>query len=130
MTINTFRYGDPPRPGDGLRIGTTRLPPRGVPRSRWQSDGYFDVWFPVVAPSRALLRRVKREALADPAVYRAFCKSYEKELLGNADTRQALELLAALSSRMPISVGCYCEVEQRCHRAHLRKLIERIARGG
>ena len=127
LKLRTFRYGDPPRRGDGLRIGTTRRPPRGVPRSRWQRDGYFDVWFPMVAPSIALLRRVKKHGLSDRAAYRGFCDNYERELLSNAESRQALELLASLAARIPISVGCYCQDEEWCHRSHLRKLIERAA---
>lgn len=130
LKLSTFRYGDPPKRGEGLRIGTTRRPPRGVPRRYWQSEGFFDVWFPMVAPSIALLARLKkRGGMAGRAGYRAFCASYERELMGNAESRQALELLAALAKRTPISVGCFCEDEDWCHRSHLRRLIERMARG-
>ena len=122
LKLRTFRHGDAPKRGEGLRIGTTRRPPRGATRKQW-SD-YFDVWFPVLAPSAALLRRSKRSQTMD---YRGFCASYERELLGRAESRQALDLLAALALRVPISIGCYCEDESRCHRTHLRKLIERAA---
>jgi len=60
--------------------------------------------------------------------YQTFCSSYERELLGSAESKQALELLAALALRTPISIGCYCEDESRCHRSHLRKLIEQTAK--
>lgn len=84
---------------------------------------YFDVWFPVVAPSEGLIRRYKGRTMD----YRKFCAAYEREVLGRAESRQGIELLAAMARRMPISVGCYCEEESRCHRAHLRKMIERAA---
>ncbi|MCG3168461.1 MAG: DUF488 domain-containing protein [Rhodocyclaceae bacterium] len=123
LKLRTFRYGDTPKRGEGLRIGTTRRPPRGAKKKEWGE--YFDVWFPVLAPSEALLRRTRRSANWN---YRAFCASYERELLGKAESRQAVQLLAALALRTPISVGCFCEDESNCHRSHLRKLIERTAR--
>jgi uncharacterized protein YeaO (DUF488 family) len=124
LKLSTFRHGDPPKRGEGLRIGTTRRPPRGVPRDRWQRDNYFDVWFPVLAPSAALLRRFQRSQTMG---FRDFCDSYERELLKSAEPRQALDLLAALALRTPISIGCYCADESRCHRSHLRRLIEAAA---
>jgi len=123
LKLRTFRHGEAPKRGEGLRIGTTRRPPRGVRKHRWHE--HFDVWFPVLAPSAALLRRFERSQSMD---YRGFCASYERELLGSAESRQALNLLAALALRIPISIGCYCEDVSRCHRTHLRKLIERAAR--
>jgi uncharacterized protein YeaO (DUF488 family) len=116
LKLRTFRYGDPPKRGEGLRIGTTRRPPRGVSKARW-SD-YFDVWFPVVAPSDKLLR-------SRPFGF----KPYEREVLGRAESRQAVELLAALALRTPISIGCFCADEEHCHRSYLRSIIERTAEG-
>ncbi len=99
-----------------------------MPRARWREECRFDVWFPVAAPSEAFLRRwQKRLRTAGPAEIRAFRAGYERELLGRAESRQAVELLAALARRMPLSIGCFCEDESRCHRAHLRVLIERVA---
>lgn len=123
LKLRTFRYRDPPRRGEGLAIGTTRRPPRGEKKKDWRY--YFDVWFPILAPSAALLERYSRSRTMD---YAKFCASYERELLGRAESRQAVDLLAALALRTPISIGCYCEDESQCHRAHLRKLIERAAR--
>jgi uncharacterized protein YeaO (DUF488 family) len=122
LKLKTFRYGDLPKRGEGLRIGTTRRPPRGVRKNHWHD--YFDVWFPLLAPSQKLLRRAKRGSID----YRTFCSSYERELFGSAESKQALELMAALALRTPMSIGCYCEDESRCHRSHLRKLIVRAAR--
>jgi uncharacterized protein YeaO (DUF488 family) len=125
--LKTFQYGDPIR-GKSLRIGTTRRPPRGVPKKFWKLDGYFDVWFPVLAPSLALLRRFQGK-LEEADAYQNFCASYERELLQRAESRQAIELIAAVCLRTPVSIGCYCENESRCHRKHLAKLILRAARG-
>ena len=128
LKLSTFRIGDPPKRDEGLRIGTTRLPPRGVPKSRWKSDGYFDVWLPTVAPSRKLLSWIKQHDINDDKTRRAFFARYERELLGNSEARQTLALLAELAKRTPISVGCFCEDESRCHRSRLREIIERIAK--
>ncbi len=95
IKVQTFRYCEPRGRNEGLRIGTTRLPPRGVTRERWQADGYFDVWFPVLAPSRALLRRF-RGTVIDLSTYELFCASYERELLASAIGRQAVQLIAAV----------------------------------
>ena len=127
LKVSTFRIGDRPKRGEGLRIGTTRLPPRGVPKSKWKSEGYFDVWLPVVAPSRQLLAWIKQRDINDAETRKSFFKRYERELLGNADARQTVQLLAELARRTPISVGCFCADERRCHRSRLRSIIERIA---
>jgi len=127
LALQTFQIGSPAKRDEGLRIGVTRLPPRGVPRERWQAEGYFDVWFPVLAPSAALLKWVHAQNLDVPAKPRAFFDRYEREMLERLESRQAIQLLAALAARMPISIGCFCDHEDRCHRSRLRKLIERAA---
>ena len=115
LKLRTFRHGDPPKRGEGLRIGTTRRPPRGATKEQWPE--YFDVWFPILAPSAKLLAR------------RPFgFARYERELFSRAESRQAVQLLAHLALRTPISIACYCEDESHCHRSYLRKLIEREAR--
>jgi uncharacterized protein YeaO (DUF488 family) len=127
VRLTTFRIGDPPRPGEGLRIGAARRPPRGVARDRWQADGYFDVWFPVVAPSAALLARLRDDwDLDKPADRTRFFRAYERELAG-PDARHVIDLLAALARRTPIAVGCYCEDESRCHRSVLARVIRERA---
>jgi uncharacterized protein YeaO (DUF488 family) len=127
LKLSTFRIGDRPRPGQGLRIGATRLPPRGVPKARWKRDDYFDVWLPVIAPSRSLLRWIKQRNINDEKTRRVFFDRYERELLGSSDSRQTLEMLAELAKRTAISIGCFCADESRCHRSRLRHVIHGIA---
>ena len=127
LKLSTFRIGTPAKPGQGLRIGATRLPPRGVPKSRWTKDGYFDLWLPVIAPSMNLLRWIKQRDINDVAIRRAYFKRYEREMLGDSIARQTLQLLAAIAKRTPISIGCFCADESRCHRSRLRQLIARAA---
>ena len=122
LKLRTFRYSDDPKRGEGLRIGTTRNPPLYAPKKRWRKS--FDVWFRLLAPSKKLRQRNKRGKIT----HREFCDLYERELLNKHESRQALDLLAAMAQRTPISVGCYCEDESLCHRTHLKKLIERAAR--
>jgi uncharacterized protein YeaO (DUF488 family) len=122
--VRTFRIGDKPRRGEGLRIGTTRYPPRGVPRARWKKDHYFDVWFPVVAPSEKLLRSIKKTGIADPKIRKRFFDAYRREL-SSPPASHAIGLLAALSRTTPLAVGCFCADESRCHRSVLQDVIRR-----
>jgi uncharacterized protein YeaO (DUF488 family) len=126
LKLSTFQIGAPAKRSQGLRIGVTRHPPRGVPKSRWTREGYFDVWLPVVAPSAKLIARFRRD-LDDPAIRAKFFDSYERELLSTADGRQMVELLAQLAARTPISIGCFCEDESKCHRSRLYEIIRRQA---
>jgi uncharacterized protein YeaO (DUF488 family) len=119
MRLTTFRIGDAAKPNEGLRIGTTRRPPRGVAKERWRKDGYFDVWFPLVAPSEALLARAHNSDLSSAKAWETFAKAYRRELQ-QPPAKYALALLAAIAERTPIAVGCFCENESRCHRSVLR----------
>lgn len=121
MPIHVVRLGSPRAPDEGLRIGTVRRPPRGVPKERFAEDDWYDVWLPELAPSAELVK----EALAaeSDAEWRAFVRKYRREMSAPAAAR-LIELLAALSQRTNLAVGCYCEDEARCHRAELRTLLE------
>jgi uncharacterized protein YeaO (DUF488 family) len=118
MSVRVVRLGTPRVPGEGLRIGTGRRPPRGVSRSRL--GGWYDVWFPLLAPSAELVR-FARSATSERA-WAAFRRRYRSEMR-SPDASRALDLLAALSRRTDLSVGCYCEDEARCHRSILRALL-------
>ena len=125
LRLSTFQIGAPARRGEGLRIGTTRRPPRGVPKSRWVRDGYFDVWLPALAPSAKLLALLKKSDFNDPSVRKAFFDAYERELLATAEGRQTVQFIAEVAARTPVSVGCFCSDESRCHRSRLLKIIRR-----
>lgn len=123
MAIRIVRLGSGRSRGEGLRIGTVRRPPRGVPKSALSSRNYYDVWLPILAPSEALLRE-SREALrsGDARAWRRFAQRFRAEM-ASPDARRSIELLAALSHRTDLSVGCYCADEERCHRSVLRGLL-------
>ncbi len=123
--LSTFRCGTPPRQGEGLRIGVTRRPPRGIPEEKWQAKDCFDVWFPLLAPSANLLKQYRP---VSAETYSRFCSAYQHEVKSKADSSRALDLLAAMAARMPVSIGCFCEDENLCHRTHLRSLIEARAK--
>ena len=105
---------------EGLRIGTVRRPPRGVPRSRFARDDWYDVWFPTLAPSAQAVKFALSSTT--PAQWARFAKRYRSEM-AKPEAKHALHLLAALSHTMNFSVGCYCEDENRCHRSILRELL-------
>jgi uncharacterized protein YeaO (DUF488 family) len=121
MTLRIVQLGSPRQRGEGLRIGTVRRPPRGVLKSRYSSDDWYDVWLPELAPSAAAVKRAL--AAETPDEWKVFVKRYRKEMR-QPDKVRLLKLLAALSQDANLSVGCYCEDESRCHRSVLRELLQ------
>ena len=120
MAVSIVRLGAPRLPGEGLRIGTVRRPPRGVRKADYARKNIYDVWFPNLAPSEALLKSLF--PVADDADWRRFERRFRAEMK-RPDARHDLELLAALSHSAEFAVGCYCADETRCHRSILRELL-------
>ena len=124
MTIRIVRLGTARTPGEGLRIGTVRRPPRGVPKAQFASGNWYDAWLPLLAPSEATVK-LGLGAQTDRE-WAAFVKRYRAEM-AQPDASRVLDLLAALSHSAHFSVGCYCADESRCHRSVLGELLR--ARG-
>lgn len=124
--IRVVRLGTKRAAHEGPRLGTVRRPPRGVPKSRYAKDDWYDLWLPDLAPSEPLVKQaLHAETEKD---WQAFAKKYRKEMAAPEKSR-LLELLAALSRTASFALGCYCEDESRCHRSVLRALLkERGAR--
>ena len=121
MAVRVVRLGSARTSDEGTRIGTVRRPPRGVPKSEFASQNWYDVWFPLLSPSP---ETVKLGQAADtPAQWNAFKKKYRSEMAA-PEAARAIQLLAALSRHANFSVGCYCEREERCHRSVLRDLLK------
>jgi len=120
MSVRIVRLGTPRAKGEGLRIGTVRRPPRGVPKAEFASQDWYDVWYPNLAPGADLVKEAL-EAKSEKD-WAAFVRKYRAEMAG-ADSSRTLDLLAALSHQADLSVGCYCENEARCHRSVLRALL-------
>ncbi len=120
MTVRIVRLGTPRAPNEGLRIGTVRRPPRGVPKSDFASRNWYDVWFPNLAPSLEIMKLA--HAAGTPAEWTAFFRKYRAEM-ARPEASHAIDLLAALSHSAQFSVGCYCENEAHCHRSVLRALL-------
>ncbi len=124
MSIRIVRLGSARVPHEGTRLGTVRRPPRGVPKADFSRLDWYDVWFPVLAPSAELMKQA--QAAKTDKQWAAFFKKYRAEMSAPA-AAQSLDVLAALSQHASFSMGCYCENEQRCHRSQLRALL--LARG-
>lgn len=120
MSIKIVRLGTPRLSGEGLRLGTVRRPPRGVPKSEFAKQNWYDVWFPNLAPSLETMKL--GQAVETPVQWTDFARKYQAEMAAPA-ARHDLELLAALSHTTHFSVGCYCENEDRCHRSLLKQLL-------
>lgn len=121
MSVRIVRLGTPRLPDEGTRIGTVRRPPRGVPKSAFATQDWYDVWFPNLAPS-AQTMKLGQEA-DTPARWKVFTQRYRKEMAA-PEAGHALALLATLSRQSNFSVGCYCEDEAHCHRSVLRALLQ------
>ena len=122
MAIRVVRLGQPRAPGEGVRLGTVRRPPRGVPKSEFARRDFYDVWLPELAPSAPVVSW----ALADPwtpARWRRYERIYLKEMAAPA-ARHLIGLLVAMSRTTDFSVGCYCEDASHCHRSLLGRLLE------
>lgn len=120
MAIRIIQLGTSRVPGEGLRIGTVRRPPRGVPKTEFASRNYYDVWLPEIAPSEELVKAAQRAS--DARSWNAFVRRYRSEMK-RLEASRLLDLLAALSHQTNLSIGCYCEDENRCHRSVLRTLL-------
>ena len=120
MAVGIVRLGTQRAEGEGIRIGTVRRPPRGVPNTQYASQNWFDVWFPNLAPSAELVKL--GQSAQTEGEWKVFWRKYRAEM---ADTEKSrtLDLLAALSHQTNFSVGCYCADERRCHRSILRALL-------
>jgi uncharacterized protein YeaO (DUF488 family) len=123
MSVRIVRLGSPRHPGEGLRLGTVRRPPRGVPKDEYASRDIYDVWLPTLAPSEALLKDARATlAAGDEKTWKSFVRRYRAEM--NApDAKALLDVLAALSHQTDFAAGCYCADEARCHRSVLRELL-------
>ena len=120
MTVRVLQLGSDRVKDEGLRIGTVRRPPRGVPKSEFSARNWYDVWLPNLSPSPATMKIGK--AVETDKQWRAFAKKYRAEMAMPENAR-ILELLADLSRHTNFSVGCYCENEARCHRSILKKIL-------
>ena len=128
MTVRVVRLGTSRIEGEGVRIGTVRRPPRGVPKTDFATKNWYDVWLPTLAPSLDTMKLA--QGAKTPTQWARFVKRYRSEM-ARPDASHAAELLAKLSHHTNFSVGCYCENESRCHRSILRELlIEKGAKVG
>jgi uncharacterized protein YeaO (DUF488 family) len=122
MAIRVVRLGTPRVAGEGVRLGTVRRPPRGVPKRDFARRDFYDVWVPELAPSAPTVSWALSEPWT-PARWRRYERIYLKEMRAPA-ARHLIELLAALSKGTNLSVGCYCEDATHCHRSLLARLLD------
>ena len=120
MPISVVRLGSPRKPNEGLRLGTVRRPPRGVPKTQFATRDFYDIWLPNLSPSEELLALGRHSE--DERSWKAFERRFRAEM-NKPDASRVLDLLAALSHQTSFSIGCYCQDEERCHRSILEKLL-------
>ena len=124
MAIRIVQLGTARAPGEGIRLGTVRRPPRGVPKAEFASRDFYDLWLPALSPSAPLV--AEGLDVTNEKEWAAFKRKFAAEMK-KPEAAQVLDLLAALSHGTPMALGCYCENESRCHRSVLRDLL--TARG-
>jgi uncharacterized protein YeaO (DUF488 family) len=123
MGLRIVRLGSPREAGEGLRIGTVRRPPRGVPKAEFARRDFYDVWLPNLSPTAELVKLALDAAQAgDERAWKTFVTRFQREMK-EADASHLLDLLAAMSQHADFSIGCYCADESRCHRSVLRALL-------
>ncbi len=120
MPIAIVQLGTPRKRGEGLRLGTVRRPPRGVPKSDFARLDYYDVWFPNLSPSAELVQEAQRAR--DERAWAAFRRKFRREMSA-PDRSRELDVLASLSHQTNFALGCYCQDDSRCHRSVLRELL-------
>jgi uncharacterized protein YeaO (DUF488 family) len=120
MPLRIVRLGSARHPDEGTRIGTVRRPPRGVRKERFAAEDWFDVWYPELAPSAELVATA--QAAQTETEWAGFVRAFRAQM-AELPASRTLDLLATLSHRANLSVGCYCEDEARCHRSVLRQLL-------
>ena len=120
MPIAVLRLGSPRKPNEGLRLGTVRRPPRGVPKTEFAKRDFYDVWLPILAPSQELVTFAQRSQ--NERSWKTFKHKFRAEM-SKPDAARLLDLLAAFSRQTNFSLGCYCENEERCHRSILKELL-------
>lgn len=120
MTVRVVRLGSPRAKNEGIRIGTVRRPPRGVPKTAYAAQNWYDVWYPNLAPSLEIMDLAHQAST--PREWQLFKKKYRAEM-STPENSRTLDVLAALSHHADFSVGCYCEDEAHCHRSVLRELL-------
>src|SRR5215475_7634028 len=106
MSISIVRLGTPRKSGEGIRLGTVRRPPRGVPKSEFAKRDFYDIWLPVLSPSQTLVSFAL--GAHDAKSWRVFERKFRAEMR-EPDASRTLDLLAALSRQTDFSLGCYCE---------------------
>ncbi|MCO5414536.1 DUF488 domain-containing protein [Ralstonia mojiangensis] len=127
MALRIVRLGEPRHPDEGLRIGTVRRPPRGVPKEEFASRDFYDVWMPLLSPTPELVKQAQAAQTAHDKDqqnkgWQTFVRNFRTEMR-DGDAARLLDMLAALSHQTNLSVGCYCEDEAHCHRSVLRELL-------
>jgi uncharacterized protein YeaO (DUF488 family) len=120
VSILVVRLGSARKPNEGVRIGTVRRPPRGVPKTQFAALDYYDVWLPNLSPSQELVTLGQRSH--DERSWKVFERKFRAEMK-KPEAARVLDLLAALSRQTNFSLGCYCEDETRCHRSILREVL-------
>jgi uncharacterized protein YeaO (DUF488 family) len=121
MSVRVVRLGSARRAGEGPRIGAVRRPPRGVPKRDYARRDFYDAWLPELSPSQKWVTWASSRPWTE-ARWKRLAANYRREMRAPA-ARHVLDVLAALSQRTNLSIGCYCRDEQRCHRSLLRKLL-------
>ena len=123
MAIRIVQLGSARHPAEGLRIGTVRRPPRGVPKSEFAKRNYYDTWLPELSPSLDLMKKgLQAQKSGDDRLWAAFERGFRAQMK-QPEAARTLDLLAALSHQTNFSLGCYCDDERRCHRSVLRTLL-------
>jgi uncharacterized protein YeaO (DUF488 family) len=129
MPVETRRWNDPARPGDGLRVLVCRYRPRGVSKD----EESWEAWMPDLGPSKELHAAYwgKESGGRDRLSWDEYQRRYLAEMMQPSGRGAAM--LAALAARVAagetVTLLCSsaCTDPEQCHRTLLAALIEKGA---
>ena len=78
MALRLGRPGSPREPGKGLRVGTVRRPPHGVPKEESAIRDFYDVGLPELSPSQEPVTAVLRSET--DTEWARFVRAYRREM--------------------------------------------------
>ena len=111
--LKTKSIYKPKEQGDGKRILVSRLHPRGIKKSQ------YDTWLKELSPSLELIHEYKSEKIT----WKKFFSKYQKELQENLESMKTLKMLRKNSKTNHITLLCFEPDGTPCHRHVLREII-------
>jgi len=111
MSLKTKSVQKPVEMSDGIRVCVMRRPDKDV---------VWDIWMPHLAPSHELLTQYHHKEIEWPE----FCVRFEKDVIKGE--REYLDILIEMSKKHLVTILCWEETPEMCHRRLIAEACSRI----